>query len=170
MSELQELVQQSMSNLRRMIRGLRPIYLEDLGLVASLEMLTREMEQSANIPISFISDGPEYRLDPQCEMSLYRMVQESLNNIIQHANAAHAWVEFIFTDTDLAIQIRDDGKGFIVPNDPAEFPKKGHFGLLGLQERSELINAKLSIISSPGKGTAISIRLSKSASRDHKLN
>jgi signal transduction histidine kinase len=166
LSELQVLVQQSMTNLRRMIRGLRPIYLEDLGLVASLEMLVREMGQTVEIPITFVSSGQERRLDPQSEMSLYRMVQESLNNVIHHANAKHAWMELEFTDTELSIQIRDDGNGFVVPTNPAEFPEKGHFGLLGLQERSELINAELDIISRLGEGTTISIRISNSASQD----
>jgi signal transduction histidine kinase len=167
LSELQSLVQQSMTNLRRMIRGLRPIYLEDLGMVASLEMLVREIEQTVTIPITFVSRGKERRLDPQSEMSLYRMVQESLNNVIHHASAKHAWVELEFTDTDFSVQIRDDGKGFVVPNNPAEFPEKGHFGLLGLQERSELIHAELAIVSRPGKGTTISILLSNSASHDY---
>jgi signal transduction histidine kinase len=159
LSELQSLVQQSMTDLRRLIRGLRPIYLEDLGLVASLEMLVREMEQTAGIPIAFISKGPERRLDTQSEISLFRMVQESLNNVIHHAEAKHAWVELAFSDTGLSIKIRDNGKGFAVPANPAEFPAKGHFGLLGLQERAELINAHMDIISGPGKGTIISIQL-----------
>jgi signal transduction histidine kinase len=159
LGELQNLVQQSMTNLRRMIRGLRPIYLEDLGLVASLEMLAREMEQSAHISIQFSSLGVDRRLDPQSEMSLYRMVQESLNNVVHHANAKHASVQLIFTDQDLSVQIRDDGIGFVVPNNPGEFPEKGHFGLLGLNERAELIHAELNIISKPGTGTTIMIQL-----------
>ena len=159
LTELQTLVQQSMTNLRRMIRGLRPIYLEDLGLVASLEMLVREMEQTVEIPIEFVSSGLERRLDPESEMSLYRMVQESLNNVIHHASAKHAWVELEFTDTDLSVQIRDDGKGFIVPINPAEFPEKGHFGLLGLHERAEIIEADFKIRSSPGNGTNVIIKV-----------
>ena len=166
LSELQVLVKQSMTNLRRMIRGLLPIYLDDLGLVASLEMLVREMGQTVETPITFVSSGQERRLDQQSEMSLYRMVQESLNNVIHHANAKHAWMELEFTDTELSIQIRDDGNGFVVPTNPAEFPEKGHFGLLGLQERSELINAELDIISRLGEGTTVSIRISNSASQD----
>ena len=167
LSELQDLVQQSITNLRRMIRGLRPIYLEDLGLVASLEMLVREMGQTVTTQILFSTKGVECRFDPQTEMSLYRMVQESLNNVIHHAEAKHTWVELEFTEIKLSVQIRDDGKGFVVPKNPVEFPKKGHFGLLGLQERSELINAKLAIISSPGNGTMISIQLSNPANQGH---
>ncbi|MAT43722.1 MAG: hypothetical protein CL609_15400 [Anaerolineaceae bacterium] len=164
LSELQSLVKQIMSNLRRMIRGLRPIYLEDLGLVASLEMLVREMEQTSNLSIFFNAIGVENRFTPQVEMSLYRMVQESLNNVIHHAEAKHAWVEIKFTNQNFSAQIRDDGKGFMVPDNSAEFPQKGHFGLLGLKERSELINAELEIKSLLNKGTTISIRFKNSSS------
>jgi len=166
LGELHGLVQQSMTNLRRMIRGLRPIYLEDLGLIASLEMLVREMEQPGNLQINFSSRGLERRLDPQVEMSLYRMAQESLNNVVHHANAKHAWVDLDFGDKELTVQIRDDGVGFLVPTNPAEFPEKGHFGLLGLHERSELINADLEIVSSPGSGTTVSIRLPINSRKD----
>ena len=167
LSELQGLVQQSLTNLRRMIRGLRPIYLEDLGLVASLDMLVREMGLAGPLQIIFSTKGQERRFDPQSEMSFYRMVQESLNNVIHHAEAKHAWVDLEFIETKLSVQIRDDGKGFVVPRNSAEFPQKGHFGLLSLQERAELINAKLAIISSPGNGTTIAIRLSYPANPDH---
>ena len=158
MSELQSLVQQTMTNLRRMIRGLRPIYLEDLGLVASLEMLVREMEQSSNLPIAFTTNGQEQRLDPKSEMSIYRMVQESLNNVIQHAGATQAWVELEFVDKRLFVKIRDNGKGFEVPSNPAEFPQKGHYGLLGLSERADLLHAELEIHSKLGEGTTVLIR------------
>ena len=159
LDELQKLVQQAMTNLRRMIRGLRPIYLEDLGLVASLEMLVQEMEQSSNLPIKLLVSGKDCRLEPQKELTIYRMVQESLNNVIQHASAKHAWVFLIFSGGNLEIEIKDDGKGFVPPSSPSEFPQKGHFGLLGLYERADLINAQLEVTSNPGAGTTISIRL-----------
>jgi signal transduction histidine kinase len=157
--ELQGLVQQSMNNLRRVVRGLRPIYLEDLGLVTALEMLASEISQAANIPISFTSSGEEKRLDQKIEMSLYRMVQESLNNVIHHSGATQAWLEVEFADNHLTVQIRDNGKGFMVPSNPSEFPEKGHFGLLGLHERAEIINADLQILSTPGEGTKIFIQV-----------
>jgi signal transduction histidine kinase len=159
LSELQTWVQQAMTNLRRMIRGLRPIYLEDLGVVASLEMLVQEMGQTANIPIAYKVRGQERGMDAQKAMSVYRIVQESLNNVIRHAEAKHAWVELDFTDSEVFVQIRDDGKGFVVPANPAEFPEKGHFGLLGLQERAEIINAELKILSTPGQGTIITLQV-----------
>ncbi len=159
LAELQTLVNQAMQNLRRMIRGLRPIYLEELGLAASLEMLARETSQFANLPISFSCTGPERRLDPQKEMAIYRMVQESLNNVIHHSTAKQAWVELHFTPHDLSITIRDNGKGFKVPETALEFAKKGHFGLVGLHERAELIGAVLEIKSAPQQGTLVAIQL-----------
>ena len=159
LAELQGLVQQTMTGLRRMIRGLRPIYLEDLGLTASLKMLVQEVSQAASLPVSFELHGSERRLDPQTEMSLYRMVQESLSNVTHHAGSKQARVDMTFGDHELILTVKDDGKGFPVPADPSTFAERGHYGLLGLQERAELIGAELDIRSYPGEGTTVSILL-----------
>ncbi len=159
LTELQYLVRQAMESLRRMIRGLRPIYLEDLGLVAALKMLVHEMQESSNLPLSFSFTGLEVRLDTQSEISIYRMVQESLNNIIHHADAKHAWVTIEFSVSKVIVQIGDDGKGFVMPSNPSEFPAHGHFGLVGLYERADLIQAGLSFVSKLGEGTTITIQL-----------
>jgi len=122
-------------------------------------MLVQEMGQTANIPIAYKVRGQERGMDTQKAMSVYRIVQESLNNVIRHAEAKHAWVELDFAVSEVFVQIRDDGKGFVVPANPAEFPEKGHFGLLGLQERAEIINAELKILSTPGQGTIITLQV-----------
>ena len=162
LSEVRELVTQAMTNLRRMIHGLRPISLEDLGLVSAIETLVNETSRSSTIPIAFHLQGDEQRLDPQTEMSLYRMTQESLNNIVRHSEATRASVKLTFSADQLLIQIEDNGKGFVLPGDSAAFPARGHFGLLGLSERADLIKAKLTIRSEPGKGTRITIRVKTS--------
>jgi len=87
------------------------------------------------------------------------MVQESLQNVIRHAQAQQAWIEVTYLEKGLQIIIRDNGKGFLVPANPTAFVKKGHFGLIGLQERAELIKAALKIKSSPGNGTITTIHL-----------
>jgi len=160
LKELQQLVGQTMLNLRRMIRGLRPIYLEDLGLVTALEMLAQETNQHTNLPVSFQTGGDEHRLDAEKEIAIYRMVQESLSNITRHAQASHAWLELTYAPTFLRVLIRDNGKGFTVPTNFSEFSRKSHFGLLGLRERAGLIGANLEITSTPGRGTTVLIHLS----------
>jgi signal transduction histidine kinase len=103
--------------------------------------------------------GAECRLAPDVEMALYRMAQEALSNIVRHANASHAWLDLEYEDQLVLLTVRDDGQGFKPPATPNDFARQGHYGLLGLFERSELIGARLNISSQVGKGTAITIRL-----------
>jgi len=159
LEELEGLIEQTIDDLRRTTRALRPIYLEDLGLVAALEMLVRETGQSSGLPIDFNASGTEHRLPADVELALYRMVQEALNNAVHHAQARDISLRIEFTPQSVKLEIADDGKGFEVPKTPAEFTPQGHFGLLGLYERAELIGAQLEINSSPGQGTHLSINL-----------
>ncbi|MDD5370373.1 MAG: histidine kinase [Anaerolineaceae bacterium] len=155
---VEKLVQQTMVNLRRMVRGLRPIYLEDLGLVASLNMLASEVQQNHGLTVQMTTSGTECRLAPDVEMALYRMAQEALSNIVRHARASQAWLVVEFGQDRLQMTVRDDGNGFVLPLTPDGYARQGHYGLLGLYERAELIGAHLSIQSKPGQGTTITVR------------
>lgn len=157
--EIQDLTTRTMENLRRLTRALRPIYLEDLGLVAALEVLAKEVQQASHLPVHFHRTGEPRRLPPQTELALYRMAQEALNNIIRHAQASEAQLEIEFSPTAIHLSIQDNGQGFVPPESPAELAPLGHFGLLGLHERAELIGAHLEIRASPGDGTRIEINL-----------
>lgn len=159
LTEVVTLTEQTIENVRRQTRALRPIYLEDLGLVTALEMLARETSQAANIPVEFKLKGIEKRLDSNQELALYRMAQEALNNIAHHARASTATLGISFTPQEVTLQVRDNGKGFEVPKSPAEFAPGGHFGLLGLHERAELLGARLEIDSSIGSGSRITVIL-----------
>lgn len=163
LNEIQEMVDETIRDLRRITRDLRPIYLEDLGLVASLEMLCRETSSSKGIPVEFKRIGNEQRFSREVELTLYRMAQEGLNNVSRHANAYQASILINFADKSTAITISDDGQGFTVPDNPAEFAPGGHYGLLGLHERAELIGAKLKIESAPHQGTRLEITFPTSA-------
>lgn len=159
LAELEGLTEQTIENLRRTIRALRPIYLEDLGLAAALEMLAKEIGLAPGLQVDFQSTGQERRLAADVELALYRMAQEALNNVIRHAQATQAqlWIEF--GDEVVGLGVSDNGIGFEVPKSPAEFAPGGHFGLVGLYERAQLIGANLEVKSSPGKGTQVSIHL-----------
>jgi signal transduction histidine kinase len=158
-AELENLTEQAIENLRRLTRALRPIYLEDLGLVPALEMLARETAQSSKLPVRFQRIGTERRLAPEVELALYRMAQEALSNIIRHAQASEASLTVTFDAQSVTLEVIDNGKGFEVPKSPSEFAPSGHFGLLGLHERSELIGAELEIQSRPGRGSRVSVSL-----------
>ncbi len=163
LAEIQALTEQTIQDLRRLTQALRPQYLEDFGLVAALQVLSQDTRRAGDVFVEFTSTGAERRLPPDVELALYRIVQESLNNVVHHARAECARVELHFEPAVLQVRISDDGVGFEVPDNPAEFAPGGHFGLLGIYERTEMIDARLEIQSSPGEGTTLTITLDRAA-------
>jgi signal transduction histidine kinase len=160
--ELHQAIQKTIQGVRRFSRGLRPIYLEDLGLIPALEMLAREMQSEIEIPVSFRVEGSTSRLQLETEIALYRIVQETLSNIGRHAKAENIQLEVAFEKKSLRITVRDDGVGFTPPGLVSELAHESHYGLIGMYERAELIQAHLEIFSAPGQGTAVVIQLATS--------
>jgi signal transduction histidine kinase len=159
LSELETLSEQTIENLRRMTRALRPIYLEDLGLVTALEMLVRETNQNNTVQIEFKKSGEEHRLSHEVELALYRIAQEVLSNVVRHSQAKHADLHIWFGVKEVELEVSDNGVGFNMPMSPTDFAPNGHFGLLGVRERADLIGAQLEVESAPGNGTRLKIRL-----------
>lgn len=157
LDELAALTGNSITELRRLTRALRPIYLEDFGLVTALEMLVKETDP---LPATFTLKGKERRLEPSLELSLFRIAQEGLSNIIRHSQATHAEILIEFTASKVLLEISDNGKGFEPPRSPAEFAPAGHYGLLGIYERTELIGGKLEIFSNVGNGSRLKVLIS----------
>jgi len=159
LDELRAMTTDIVEKVRRFSRNLRPIYLEDLGLIPALEMLTRDAGGEGKLVTACCVTGEPKRLSAEREMALYRLVQEALNNVTAHANASHADVTMIFVGDEVSVTIADDGVGFAIPDRPGELAEAGHYGVLGMRERAELAGGWLSIESEPGHGTRIEIRL-----------
>ena len=159
LSTMQQMAEQMIGDLRRLTRDLRPIYLEDLGLIPALDMLARDIGHLQQLPVTFESSGRDRRLPAAEELALYRIAQEGLSNVLRHAQASQADLCLAFESEAVTLTIRDDGVGFVVPESPAQMAATGHFGLLSIQERAELIGARMVIASTPGSGTQIAISL-----------
>lgn len=159
LTELETLAEQTIENLRRMTRALRPIYLEDFGLVTALEMLARETSQNGGIQIEFKKSGEEQRLAREIELALYRMAQEALSNVVRHSQATHAEVRISFEKKGVELEVSDNGIGFDMPKSPTDFAAQGHFGLLGIRERAELIGASLEVESALGRGSRLRVKV-----------
>jgi signal transduction histidine kinase len=157
LAEIQRLAARMIADLRRYTQALRPIYLEELGLAPALEMLARETARSSNIPVTFQLSGTPRRLPAAIELALYRIAQEALSNVVRHAAASQASVQLAFTAEETRLTVADDGRGFAVPISPAAMAPSGHFGLLGLHERAELIAARVKVESQPGAGTRVTV-------------
>lgn len=159
LSELRDMTADTIAEVRRMIRNLRPIYLEDLGLAPAIEMLTQSINEPDGLSATYAVEGEIRRLAPERELALYRIVQEALNNVVKHAHAQHVQVKLKYGE-QLTVLIRDDGRGFDLPDRADVLSDLGHFGLIGMRERAELIDAQLAIQSAPGAGTTIELQLS----------
>ncbi len=164
LKDLETLAEQTVENLRRLTRALRPIYLEDLGLVTALEMLARETSRTNHLEIDFQKQGQERRLPHEVELALYRIAQEALNNVMHHAQTQHAALQINFGAKEIKLEISDEGVGFETPKSPTDFAPSGHFGLLGMRERADLIGARLEVQSEAGHGTRLSVRLANPSS------
>jgi len=162
--ELQALLETTMDGLRRFSRALRPIYLAEAGLVAALEALARDTSQNGLVT-AFEVRGDPWRLAPETELALYRIVQESLNNVTKHSGAARASISVEFAGPEVVIRVEDDGSGFGVPERVSELAEAGHYGLMGMQERAQLAGARLTVQSGVGHGTAIQVTYPGGATR-----
>lgn len=159
LQELESLAEQTVQNLRRLTRALRPIYLEDLGLVTALDMLARETSQNSDLVVNFEKSGNERRLPREVELSLYRIAQEALTNVVRHAKATQADLQIHFGEQEITLHVTDNGVGFEIPKSPTDFAPSGHFGLLGIHERADLIGARLELESALDHGTRLTVRL-----------
>lgn len=152
--EMRTLCLTMLDGLRRTIRALRPVYLEDLGLLPALEMLA---EETGNVqPETHLSvRGEPRRLKPETELAAFRVTQEALSNASRHAHAEHVQIEVTFDPNELAVSVQDDGVGFDVPEAPDTLTRLAHFGLVGMRERVLLLGGHLEIASEPGRGTRV---------------
>lgn len=161
LSELREMTMQTLDDLRRIIRAMRPTYLEELGLVPALQMLVKDLGETApHITAKFVQEGEPSRLPVENEMALYRVAQEALNNAWQHSGADRITLESRFTESGVTITVRDNGVGFEAPRRVTDLSERGHFGLMGMYERAALIGAELRIQSRAGHGTEVTVRIS----------
>lgn len=139
---------------RRLINGLRPPMLDELGIEEAIESLVERMHDVVPV-IRYLHPKPLRRLDPDVETAIFRIVQESLSNIRKHAAARS--VDIVLEprgDTDVDVRVVDDGVGFDVRSVP-----EGRFGLEGIRQRARLFGREATIASAPGKGTQIEVTL-----------
>ena len=158
-NEIEMMISDSMRELRRFTKALRPIYLEELGLVAAIESQIIETNQNNSVQIKFQCSGKEIRLSDKIEIALYRITQEAINNLLKHAKASEAKVLIDFSSSNVHLSIIDNGTGFILPRRLSDLSNKNHFGILGIYERAELIGANIKI-SSGDSGTNLSLNVS----------
>jgi PAS domain S-box-containing protein len=145
--------------LRSCAQGLRPRIIDDLGLAAALDWIAEGLEKDQNIQVKVEWEGIDRALSPETQIVLFRIAQEALNNIRKHAGASRVTIRVKGETGDVVMTITDDGQGFKVPPRFEDMVSAGRLGLMGMYERSRLLDGNLKIKSAPGKGTELTVRL-----------
>jgi two-component system, NarL family, sensor histidine kinase DegS len=165
MKNFKKMVRSALYEVRRIIYDLRPMALDDLGLIPTLKkylQTTEEYHHSAKI--TFINLGQDRRLLTKYEVSLFRLIQESVHNAMKHAQAKEIEVKVELRKDRLIVVVKDDGKGFDLNE-----VKFQSFGIIGMKERVELLDGEISIDSKVGSGTTVRIEIPIPAEEDSQM-
>lgn len=155
LNELRTMVTGAIASVRQFSRDLRPLALEDLGLVAAMQYLVNQLAQSEGIDVDFTVEGTPDGLPADMEVAIYRILQEALNNVKKHAHATEVTVLAQFTNNQIVLTVEDNGRGFTVPASITDFATSGSFGVMGLQERAQLFGGNIEVESQPDEGTLV---------------
>ncbi len=156
---LQESVRQSLHDVRKIIFDLRPMVLDDLGLIAALKRYLTQYKEQNSFKTELVCMGPNRRMSSTSEVAVFRVIQECLNNIQKHAGAKHATVKVEMLEDKLNVTVRDDGQGFELNTTENQNSSQEGYGLVNIRERTALLNGNIDIQSSPGKGTAVYVSI-----------
>ena len=172
--DLHEQLNDCLSSIKQIIFNLRPLALETFGLSAAIKQLVNSLSDRSILSVEFKVDGKEIALPKYVEMAIFRIVQESLNNVVHHSGTNKAQVRVLYGPSSLSILVQDEGKGFDADENfkleestgkkidlsSVEYYKDAeiancYYGLLGMRERARIIGAELRILSEKGKGTKV---------------
>jgi len=144
--------------LRRISLNLRPSLLDNLGLVSAIRWLADYVNRQSQIDVKVLVEGePKEKLSTESETTIFRIVQEALNNVRRHSGASEATVCLEFKPESISMTIQDNGKGFDWKSTYNDLTSKNQLGILSMEKRAKSLNGSLSISSQPGKGTRITI-------------
>jgi len=149
------LTDRSIQSLRRIASELRPPLLDSVGLAMALRVYTGELQERTGLRIQFAEETILPSLSSEQRITAYRICQESLTNVLRHSGATQASVSLTAETGCLELQVTDNGQGFVLQ----EAVSRRSLGLLGMEERAELVQGELSIKSHPGGGTTVTLRL-----------
>lgn len=160
LEEIQLLLKRIVAEVRRFTTNLRPDILDDMGLVPALEWLADRLRDDSGVETRLKILGEERRLSSEIELTLFRIVQEALNNVRKHAGASLVNVSLNFAEKRVAMSVSDNGGGFELPDNISHYARQQKLGLIGIAERVHLIGGKYEVKSYPRQGTTIMIEVS----------
>ncbi len=160
LDEIREEILETAEGVKRIARGLRPPELQDVGLASAVRAHARSLRESTGIEVEVDMDDVDHLLSEEGRLALYRIVQESLSNVVRHSGAEEAVVVARAHEDRVRAVVRDQGRGFSLDRASEQ---GGGLGLVGMQERAVMLGGHVKVRSSPGEGTQVEIELPASA-------
>lgn len=157
--DLKSQIRSGLGEIRKIIFNLRPMALDDLGLVPTLRKFVQDFEERTSIRSVFETSGREKRISTALEAAMFRLVQEAFNNAFKHAEASYMSLDIAYLEETIRMVIKDNGKGFHTDLAEAQAKKSAKFGLMGMKERVDLLMGEIVIDSAIGQGTTITIQV-----------
>ena len=154
-SSLKLMVRNALTEVRRIIYDLRPMALDDLGLVPTLKKYLMNIEEyNTSCQIHFRSHGEQRRLLSNFEVAIFRLIQESVTNATKHGKCKNIWVDVEWSSKMVTVTVKDNGTGF-----DQRLVRDKSFGMIGMQERVDLLKGEMIVKSSLGKGTSMKFQI-----------
>lgn len=152
---LKEVVRESLKNIRKIIYDLMPMSLSDLGLVPTVQRLVNDLEQDSGVKTRFEVNEAGDKRSPLVDLTVFRIIQESLTNIRKHADAKSVHIELDIDDEKIEISVKDDGIGFDIDEVAANEDDESGYGLYSMRERVDLLKGEFLLDTGIGAGTKI---------------
>jgi PAS domain S-box-containing protein len=159
LEKLHQMADSALEGVRRFSQDLRPSILDDLGLVPALEWLINNLEKRHDMTTRFDISGSQQRLVPEIELTVFRVAQEVLSNVRRHSEATSVEMDLDFSADALTVIIKDNGRGFSLPERTSDLALSGKLGIIGMRERARLIGGTIIVQSDPGMGTTVTLRI-----------
>lgn len=153
------LASQSLAELRKIIHGLRPTMLDDLGLVPAIRWYARSTLEDVGIRVDVYASEDAGPINTEAKTTLFRIVQEAINNIVKHSAAKEATITLDENKNFYILKVQDDGHGFDVERSSEQAIRMHQWGLLGIRERAELVGGEVLVTSQEGLGTTIEVKV-----------
>ncbi len=159
LNKLNDLAKEILKGIRRYSQELRPAILDDLGLMAALEWMADNLAKEKGIEVAIQITMQSNELPRDAQLVLFRIAQEAISNIRKYSEASRVIIKLESKADRKRMVITDNGKGFVVPARLGDLSNLGKFGLIGMQERAQLLNGTMTIYSTPGNGCSIIIEI-----------
>ncbi len=155
LASMQKMLDQTVAATRRISADLRPMMLDDLGLVPAVEWLVQDFQRRSGIGCELAITSPERAVPGAQATAVFRILQESLTNVARHAGATQVEITLELDEQEIVLTVQDNGRGYST-EEPRE---SGSFGLIGMRERVYLLNGEVSVTSAPGEGALVEVHL-----------